>query len=97
MKATSFHPDPLAELRQQAVFYEQRVAGLGERFITQVEAAIRLAAAMPGIGSPYLHGTRRVFPKDFPHSVVCRHTSDGLIVIAVAPFRRKPVYWRQRQ
>jgi len=97
LKATSFHPQALAELQQQAVFYEERVAGLGERFITQVEAAIRLAAAMPGIGSPYLHGTRRVFPTGFPQSVVYRHTGDGLIVIADAPFRRKPVYWRRRR
>lgn len=96
MKASVFHPDALAELREQAVFYEERSAGLGERFAAQVEAAVSLAVSMPGIGSPYRHGTRRVFPKDFPHSVVYRETADVLIILAVAPFRRKPAYWRHR-
>ena len=29
-----------------------------------------LMRAMPGIGTTYLADTRRVFPKDFPHSIV---------------------------
>ncbi len=96
MRATAFHPEALAELRTQALYYEERSPGLGERFIAQVEAAVDVAAAMPGVGSPYLRGTRRVFAKDFPHSIVYRETSEGLVVLAVAPFRRKPSYWRNR-
>lgn len=96
MKPARFHPEALAELQEQALYYEERSSGLGERFVTQVEAALNLAVAMPGIGSPYRHRTRRVFPKDFPHSVVYREAADGLIVLAVAPFRRKPTYWRHR-
>jgi plasmid stabilization system protein ParE len=91
-----FHPDALQELRDQALFYEERSAGLGERFVVQVEGAITLAASMPGIGSAWLHGTRRVFPRDFPHSVVYRVMPDFLVILAVAPFRRKPGYWRER-
>ncbi len=52
---------------------------------------------MPGIGIPYKYGTRRVFPKDFPYSVVYRETANSLVVLAVAPFRRKPAYWRNRK
>jgi len=96
VKPAVFHPEALAELQAQAVFYAERSTGLGERFLAQVEAAITLAASMPGIGSPYRQSTRRVFPKDFPHSVVYRETAEALIVLAVAPFRRKPGYWRHR-
>lgn len=96
MKEAAFHPEALAELEAQAVFYEERSPGLGERFVEQVEAAARLAAAMPSIGSPYQHGTRRVFPKDFPYAVVYRLVDGQMVVIAVAPFKRKPAYWRQR-
>lgn len=39
----------------------------------------------------------RVFPKDLPHSVVYREAADSPIMLAVAPFRRKPAYWRQRK
>lgn len=97
MKPAAFHPEALAELEAQALFYEERCAGLGERFTAQVEAAVRLARSMPGIGSPYRQGTRRVFPKDFPHSVVYRETADSLLILAVAAFSRKPAYWRQRK
>ena len=97
MKSSTFHPEALAELREQAVYYENRDAGLGERFLAQVEAAVQLAASMPAIGSPYRLGTRRVFAKEFPHSIVYRETADALIVLAVAPFKRKPGYWRHRK
>ena len=92
-----FHPDALLELRDQALFYEERSVGLGERFVSQVQAAVAIAASMPGAGSIGRHGTRRVFPKDFPHSVVYRVMPDLLVVVAVAPFRRKPDYWRNRR
>ena len=97
MKPYSLHPEALEELQHQAVYYEERSEGLGGRFTDQIEAAAELAAAMPGIGSPYKYGTRRVFPKDFPFSVVYRDSGDELFVIAVAAFRRKPAYWRGRR
>lgn len=97
MKPTAFHPEALAELQAQAVYYDERIAGLGERFTAQVEAAVQLAASMPGIGSPYRHDTRRVFAKDFPHSIVCREAADALVILAVAPFKRKPDHWRHRR
>ena len=96
MTSPTFHPEALAELQEQALYYEERSTGLGERFVAQVEAAVRLAATMLGIGSPYRYRTRRVFPKDFPHSIIYREAGDSLIVLAVAPFRRKPAYWLQR-
>lgn len=97
MKEAVFHPEALAELRDQAVFYEEKSAGLGERFTAQVQTAVALAVSMSAIGSPYRHGTRRVFPKDFPFSIVYRETPRSLVVVAVAPFRRKPAYWRRRK
>lgn len=97
MKAVAFHPEALEELQDQAIGYEGRSEGLGERFVGQVEAAATLAASTPGIGSAYKHRTRRVFPKDFPFSVVYREFGEALVVIAVVAFRRKPGYWRHRQ
>jgi hypothetical protein len=52
---------------------------------------------MPGIGSPYRHHTRRVFAKGFPHSIVYHEGIDVLIVVAVAPFKRKPDDWRRQK
>jgi toxin ParE1/3/4 len=98
VKQLEFHADALAELEEQALFYEERSAGLGDRFVSEVEAALALAASMPGVGSPHKYGTQRVFPKDFPCAVVYRHLqeTDVVQVLAIAPFRRKPGYWRSR-
>jgi len=97
VKGVSFHPEAEVELAAEARYYEERSPGLGERFTHEVQAAVRLAAAFPGIGSPYKFGTRRVFPKKFPFSVVYRERESELVIVAIAPFPRKPAYWRGRR
>ncbi|MGK6307100.1 type II toxin-antitoxin system RelE/ParE family toxin [Variovorax sp. DT-64] len=97
MKSVRFHPDAEVELTAEACFYEERAVALGERFIQEVQAAVQLAAAFPGIGSPYRYGTRRVFPKSFPFSIIYRELAADIVVLAIAPFPRKPGYWRQRK
>jgi plasmid stabilization system protein ParE len=81
----------------EALYYEERAVGLGERFTQEVQAATRLAAAFAGIGSPYKYGTRRVFPRSFPFSVIYRESAAEIVILAVAPFPRKPGYWRHRK
>ena len=71
--------------------------GLGERFTEEVEAALKLASLFPEIGSPYKYGTRRVFPKKFPFSIVYTVLVKELVVLAIAPFPRKVAYWRNRK
>lgn len=92
-----FHPQALAELEAEAVYYEAKVAGLGKRFASEVEAAIRIAAEFPVMGSPFKFGTRRVFPKKFPFSIVYRLRDAEIVVLAVVPDARKPGYWRNRR
>ena len=72
MKSVRFHPEAEVELAAEAHYYEERAVGLGERFTHEVQAAVQLAATFTGIGSPYKYGTRRVFPKSFPFSVIYR-------------------------
>ena len=55
-----------------AAYYEQIERGLGVRFTRAVEAAVALAAELPGAGSTWKHGTRRVFTKNYPFSIACR-------------------------
>jgi plasmid stabilization system protein ParE len=97
VKPVRLHPQAEAELAAEARYYEERAPGLGERFTDEVQAAVRLAATLPGIGSPYRHGTRRVFPKSFPFSVVYCELAAELVVLAIAPFSRKTGYWHSRK
>lgn len=70
---------------------------LGDAFVDAVEQAIFIARQFPEMGSPYRYGTRRVFPKRFPHSVVYVHRDVEIVVLAVAPYKRKPAYWKARR
>ncbi|MFZ2392199.1 type II toxin-antitoxin system RelE/ParE family toxin [Rhodoferax sp.] len=96
-KPLRFHGEALEELTAGAVYYEAKSSGLGARFASEVEAATHIAAEFPEMGAPFKHGTRRVFPKKFPFSVVYRIQADEIVVLAVAPDARKPGYWRERK
>ena len=96
-KPLRFHSAALEELTAEAVYYEAKSKGLGTRFASEVEAATRIATEFPEMGAPFKYGTRRVFPKKFPFSVVYRIEANEIIVLAVAPDARKPSYWRDRK
>ena len=88
-----FHEAALAELEWEVQYYAKK---LGERFATVVERALAIATEFPDMGSTHRYGTRRVFPKRFPFSIVYLHRSDEFLVLAIAPDERKPGYWRSR-
>lgn len=91
-----FHRAALDELEAEWARYADINPMLGEAFTDSLEQALKIAREFPGMGAPYKYGTRRVFPKRFPHSIVYVHRMDEILVIAVAPFKRKPAYWRSR-
>ena len=90
-----FHPEAERELLAEVAYYEERSPG-GERLAGDIEAALALVASFPEIGAPYREGTRRVFARRFPFAVVYRVVGAAIVVFAIAPFRRKPAYWRTR-
>jgi plasmid stabilization system protein ParE len=77
-------------------FYESQARGLGEEFILDVEASLKLIADFPHLGSPGPAGTERIHLRRFPYSVVYRLEESLLRVIAVEHQRRRPFFWRDR-
>jgi plasmid stabilization system protein ParE len=92
-----FHAEAEVELAAEASYYEERSPGLGGRFVWEVQAAVELISTFPRIGAPYRYGTRRVFPKSFPFSIIYQLVDSEAIVLAIAPFPRKSGYWRSRK
>jgi len=95
--AVRFHDAARSELSEEVLYYAEIDRRLGERLFESVQRAVALAAEFPEMGSPYLFKTRRVFPQRFPFSVVYIHRRNEIVILAVAPFRRKPGYWRSRR
>jgi toxin ParE1/3/4 len=96
VKTVRFHEEARAELVHEVTFYTAVSRSLGKRFDQAVKRAVGLAAEFPDLGSPYLAGTRRVFPKKFHFSVVYIHSESEIFIVAIAPQSRRPGYWRSR-
>ena len=96
MTRVRFHDAALAEFAHEVEYFTEVSPRLGERFATAVEKAVAIATEFPDMGSPHQYGTRRVFPKRFPFSVVYLHRGGEVFVLAIAPDDKKPCYWRSR-
>jgi len=88
------------ELADAGDWYEERVAGLGDRFLSEVQGAFDLIARNPALGSPWLlqgipPGVRHVLLNSFRYAVVYV-TDPRVVVVAVAHASQKPTYWIDR-
>ena len=61
-----------------------------------IQVAEAQAAEFPEMGSSFKYGARRIIPRMFKFSLVYVATGVEVVVLAVAPFRRKPGYWKSR-
>jgi hypothetical protein len=94
--ALRFLPQAQAELLHEVAYDSAVRSGGGARFLAPFEDALVLVPAHPVGGAPSPHGTRSVLLKGFPFSLVYRSGATELLVVAVAPHRRRPGYWLSR-
>jgi len=92
-----FHDEARQEFLASAVYYESKIPGLGERFITEVDRCIALLLATPEIGSPISKTLRRhAIDDNFPFAIVYAVFSNLLFIVALAHHSRRPHYWKKR-
>ena len=97
----SYHPEALAELEADAVWYEEREPGLGFALFAEVERVAHGPAESPSTWPlfpavrPSLAVRRRVLRR-FPYVLAFKVHGDVLVVVAVAHARRRPGYWLHR-
>ena len=96
MKAVRYVQQARDEFLQEIEYFAAVSPQLARRFDDAIQRAEALAAEFAEAGLPYKFGTRRVFPGKFKFSLVYLVRQDEIVILAVAPFRRKPDYWRQR-
>ncbi|MES2917432.1 MAG: type II toxin-antitoxin system RelE/ParE family toxin [Pseudomonadota bacterium] len=91
-----FHPQALEELERAALHYEDRQAGLGERFVAAIEAAIDSVVAAPETWPALATPVRRRLTRVFPYALLYVPLSDHVLIVAVMHCHQKPGYWRPR-
>lgn len=90
-----------AEAAAAALRYEERQAGLGDHYLTELEHAldrIRRDPRLLGLVENYTgrHELRRCLLHRFPYIIVFLIEADEAVVVAVSDGRRRPFYWLER-
>ncbi len=96
MRVVRYVAEARDEFLHEIAYFTAVSPSLGRRFDEAVQKAEALAAEFADAGAPYKFGTRRVFPGKFKFSIVYVVREDEVIVLALAPFRREPGYWKAR-
>ncbi len=96
MKPLIIHHDAEAELWEEVAYYENQVPGLGLHFLSEAEEAFRSIQKAPERWRQAEYGTRGFLLRRFPHTVYYRDLSDIVWIVAIAPQKRRPFYWRYR-
>ena len=96
MRTVQYHPEARAEFLHEVEYYAAISVGLAEHYDRAVHIAEAQAAAAPETWPKYKHKTRRIVDRTFKFSLVYLHDENEVYVVAVAPAKRKPGYWRAR-
>lgn len=92
-----FTPAASRELEDALDWYLERSVKTAESFLQEFERGLALVCETPHLWPRFDFDTRRYILRRFPYSIIYREPKEGVIeVVAVAPNRRKPGYWRHR-
>ena len=96
------HPAAENELGEAALWYQRRVAGLGDDLLDEVDCWLNVISENPQIwrrwpGAPSLDPSiRRAVLRRFPFAIAYQSLTDRIRVLAVAHTSRRPFYWASR-
>jgi hypothetical protein len=96
VKPYRFHREADAEFTEGLTYYSARGAELGGRFYDQVEQIIADVCAHPRRFRLIDPPVRRHLLPDFPYALLYIDEPDRVWIIAVAPLKRDPEYWKHR-
>jgi plasmid stabilization system protein ParE len=77
-------------------WYESRRVGLGEDFLSSVEAALEGIRRRPDIHSIIHEDYRRALLRRFPYAIFYRYANSRVTVYSVFHTSRDPLEWRMR-
>ena len=96
MLEIELHEKADEEFKAAITFYESRESGLGEVFLQRVSEGFNLILSHPLAGPILFEDFRRRLVRQFPYSIIYRVEGDGIFVLAVAHWSRRPGYWKAR-
>ena len=89
-------PEVVEDLDNAYFWYEDRRPGLGQEFLTAVEASLEAIRRTPGIYATIHENYRRGLVRRFPYMIFYEHLGDVVTVYGVFHTARDPRTWRLR-
>src|SRR5262245_62317715 len=84
------------EFDDAADWYEERRAGLGAKFIDQVQQVFARIGENPQMYAVVHEDVREALVRRFPYAVYFRAEPDQVVVLAVIHTSRDPAVWQSR-
>ena len=89
-------PEAESDITEAYLWYERRRAGLGEEFVSSLDACLAGLCRNPTM-CPVVHEAyRRSLLRRFPYAVFYEPSDDFIMIYAVFHTSRDPGKWRQR-
>ena len=88
--------DAEKDITEIVLWYETKLKGLGNRFITSLDATFQSIQRNPGIYPKVYKEFRRALLPRFPYGVFYIIENHYIIIFAVINGKRKPNTWKNR-
>ncbi|MCB1231359.1 MAG: type II toxin-antitoxin system RelE/ParE family toxin [Verrucomicrobiae bacterium] len=84
------------DLSEQALYYELKQEGLGDRFIDQMEETLARIVQDPIRRRLFDGSHRKENFRNFPYALLYRIREDEIQIVAIMALERAPGYWKDR-
>jgi plasmid stabilization system protein ParE len=89
-------PEAEQDIAEAYAWYERQREGLGEDFLSCLDACIQRIRRTPAMHAPMHENYRRGLVRRFPYAVFYEYAEDTVSVYCVFHTSRDPEKWRQR-
>jgi plasmid stabilization system protein ParE len=92
-RRTFVRPEAQSNIREAAIWYEQRETGLGHRFTDEIRQSLKSITKTPRRFPIIENGVRRLLLHHFPFAVYFVVDRDSVVILAVLHQHRAPQTW----
>jgi plasmid stabilization system protein ParE len=89
-------PAAAADIEEAYRWYERQQEGLGDEFLTAVDATMNDILAHPRIYPVIYRDLRRALLRRFPYAIFYRLYGETAVAVACMHGRRDPTHWKGR-
>lgn len=89
-------PEVEQDIGEAYAWYTARRQGLGDEFLSCVDAGIQQICRSPELHAKIYEGYRRALVRRFPYAIFYEHEASQITVYGVLHTSRDPERWRKR-